>query len=98
MNPVVNVRLVRSSRVVACFRVLLWLLPMGFAAITAFGLRSYSRYLPFPPSISICLWCVLNVGFIFGAGWERHGVQRRVIYFFLTQPFMILFFGALTGF
>jgi len=95
----------RKSSVVMAFRVTLWLLPTAFAFMSVFGHTTYSRYLPFPLNTALCLWWLLNGFFILGTGWfnallspnsrlEWHGVRKRVILFFLMQPFIIVFLAC----
>lgn len=94
----------RKRSVVMAFRVTLWLLPTAFAFMSAVGYAIYSRYLPFTSNTALCLWWLFNGFFVLGTGWfnallspnsrlEWHGVRKRVILFFLIQPFIIVFFA-----
>lgn len=82
------------------FRIILWLLPTGFAVLSAIG----SRYLPggviLDDRSSLTLWLILNILFTAGAGWfnahlsnrvkpEQDGALFRTFVFVIAQMFLV---------
>ena len=97
---------VPPNHAITCFRVILWLLPSGFAAFSAWG-RSWMIGHHYLPHLGVRTWLLLNTIFILGSGWFNallsansrevwHGVRNRVILFFVIQPFIISFFLCLS--
>ena len=98
--------IIRKNATLTAFRVLLWLLPTGFALMSAYGYAVWSRHLPFGSGLSWSIWLTLNGVFILATGWYnallsanasgiRYGLRNRVILFFLIQPFIIVFFSCI---
>ena len=90
-----------NNRAQAWFRMLLWILPSGFAVASGIGLdRLSSAYFPSQSPIGTLIWWILNFAFVIGSGWfdsqlsararaEVGGVADRVLRFFLFQLFLI---------
>lgn len=87
------------NRAQACFRVIIWLLPTGFAVCSSWaGNWLISRgYLP---KLGFGFWVVPNVFFMFGAAWYNallsrrarsspRGIVNRLVLFFLIQLFLM---------
>ena len=94
-----------NNRATAVFRVMLWLLPSGFAASSAWGGDWMIRH-HYLPHVGGGSWLLANAIFVLGTGWFNallsvnshevwHGVRNRVILFVVIQPFMISFFLCL---
>jgi len=98
-------QLPRVNRSITCFRVVLWLLPSGFAGFSAWAGDGLIRH-HYLPDLGVGSWWVANALFVLGTGWFNallsfnardiwHGVRNRIILFVLIQPFMISFFVCL---
>ena len=95
----------------AWLRVVLWILPTGFAWMSAVGLSMLSGRRGFPGMTELImpLWFVLNIAFVVGVGWYNkmlssradagpNGRDGRVVLFFVIQIFLIPLLSALVLF
>jgi len=55
----------------AWMRVIMWLLPTGFAWGSGVGLNWLISLSRLPSELGMCFWVMLNVAFLVGAGWYR---------------------------
>ncbi|MEO5914741.1 MAG: hypothetical protein ABIS50_10940 [Luteolibacter sp.] len=96
------------NRAVAWFRVILWILPAGFAVLSAWGVVWYQGHL-IPHRLGVLSWVVVNVIFVLGTGWyhallsisarsEPRGIFARTILFFFIQLFLIPLLASLALF
>ena len=88
------------NRAQATVRVILWLLPAGFAVLSAEGCNWLKYRGILASSWGFGVWLLLNVAFALGAGWfnamlstkargEADGVAYRTVMFFFLQLFLI---------
>jgi uncharacterized membrane protein len=92
-----------TNRAQAWFRVMLWILPAGFAVASGIGVdRLKDAYFPTQAPVGTMIWFVLNFIFVIGSGWfdsqlsvrarsEVGGSADRIMRFFLLQLFLIPF-------
>ena len=100
-----------KNRAIAWFRVMLWIVPTGFAWMTGIALGTLSARASYSSIGVICfsMWVVANVGFVVGAGRyhamldSRAGNDAdlrfgRVATFFFLQLLLIPFLSFLLAF
>ncbi|MEO5711945.1 MAG: hypothetical protein ABIT37_00505 [Luteolibacter sp.] len=84
----------------AWLRGIMWTLPTGFIWMSAFGVNYLASFFGMNSGLSTCIWMLLNIGFVIGAGWydsllSSHarmspGVSYLwIIQFFLHQLYLM---------
>lgn len=106
-KPPFDPELIPNNRAHAWLRVILWILPTGFAWMSAAGLNMLSVRGGFPnlAQLVVPIWIVVNIIFVSGAGWYRAALLHQVgnvdwrsgrtVEFFAIQLLLIPFFSVI---
>ncbi len=110
-KPPFDFDMIQKNRTRVWFRIVLWILPTGFAWMSAVGLNMLSVRGGFygMAQLIVPVWLVLNIAFIIGAGWYNkmlssrrdagpNGFDGRDVLFFVIQIFLIPPLSALVLF